>query len=61
MLVETDAPYLTPEPHRSQKTNEPAMVVQVAATVARVKGMTVEEVDRLTTANAQRFFGWGAV
>jgi TatD DNase family protein len=59
MLVETDAPYLTPEPHRSQKTNEPAMVVHVAATVARVKGMAVDEVDRLTTANAQRFFGWG--
>jgi TatD DNase family protein len=59
MLVETDAPYLTPEPHRSQKTNEPAMVVHVAATVARVKGMTVEEVNRLTTENAQRFFGWG--
>ena len=59
MLVETDAPYLTPEPHRSQKTNEPAMVVHVAATVARAKGMTVEEVDRLTTTNAQRFFEWG--
>ena len=58
MLVETDAPYLTPEPHRSQKTNEPAMVVHVAATVARVKGMSVAEVDRVTTANAERFFGW---
>lgn len=57
MLVETDAPYLTPEPHRAQKTNEPAMVVHVAATVARVKGMSVEEVDRVTTANAERFFG----
>jgi len=58
MLVETDAPYLTPEPHRSQKTNEPAMVVHVAATVARAKGMTAEELDRVTTANAARFFGW---
>ena len=58
MLVETDAPYLTPEPHRSQKTNEPAMVVHVAATVARVKGMSVEEVDRVTTENAERFFRW---
>jgi TatD DNase family protein len=60
MLVETDAPYLTPEPHRSQKTNEPAMVVHVAATVARVKGMTVEDVDRVTTDNAERFYGWRA-
>ena len=58
MLVETDAPYLTPEPHRAQKTNEPAMVVHVAATVARVKGMTVADVDRVTTQNAERFFGW---
>jgi TatD DNase family protein len=58
MLVETDAPYLTPEPHRSQKTNEPAMVVHVAATVARVKVMSVEEVDRVTTDNAARFFGF---
>jgi TatD DNase family protein len=58
MLVETDAPYLTPEPHRSQKTNEPVMVVHVAATVARVKGISVEEVDRLTTSNAHRLFGW---
>ena len=58
MLVETDAPYLTPEPHRSQKTNEPAMVVHVAATVARVKGMPVEEVDRVAMVNASRFFGW---
>ena len=58
VLVETDAPYLTPEPHRAQKTNEPAMVVHVAATVARVKAMTVEEVDRVTTENAERLFGW---
>jgi TatD DNase family protein len=58
VLVETDAPYLTPEPHRSQKTNEPAMVVHVAATVGRVKGMSVEEVDRVTTKNAERFYGW---
>jgi TatD DNase family protein len=60
LLIETDAPYLTPEPFRSQKTNEPAMVAHVAATVARVKGMTVEEVDTVTTANAARFYGWEA-
>jgi TatD DNase family protein len=60
MLVETDAPYLTPEPKRSQKTNEPALVVHVAETVARVKGVSLEEVDRRTTANVERFFGWPA-
>src|SRR3954463_7990711 len=58
MVVETDAPYLTPEPMRKQKVNEPALVVHVAETVARVKNLTVEEIDRATTANADRFFGW---
>ena len=58
MLVETDAPYLTPEPKRSQKTNEPSLVVHVAATVARVKDMGVDDVDRVTTANAAALFGW---
>jgi TatD DNase family protein len=58
MLVETDSPYLTPEPKRSQKTNEPALVVHVAETVARVKGISVDEVDGLTTANVATLFGW---
>jgi TatD DNase family protein len=58
LLVETDAPYLTPEPMRKQKTNEPALVVHVAAAVAKVKGLSVEEVDRLTTENVGRLFGW---
>jgi TatD DNase family protein len=58
MFVETDAPYLSPEPKRSQKTNEPALVMHVAETLARVKGVSVEEIDRLTTKNAERFFGW---
>lgn len=58
MLVETDAPYLSPEPKRSQKVNEPSLVVHVAETLARVKGVSVEEIDRVTTGNAERFFGW---
>jgi len=58
ILVETDAPYLTPEPMRKQKINEPAMVVHVAETLARVRGTTVTEIDRMTTANARRFFRW---
>ncbi len=60
MFVETDAPYLTPEPMRKQKINEPALVVHVAETVAAVKGVTVEAVDRFTTENAQRFFRWAS-
>jgi TatD DNase family protein len=58
MLVETDAPYLTPEPKRSQKTNEPSLVVHVAETVARAKGVTIAEVDRHTTANVEQLFSW---
>jgi hypothetical protein len=58
LLVETDAPYLTPEPMRKQKVNEPAMVVHTAEVVAQQWGVTVEEVDRVTTQNVERFFGW---
>jgi TatD DNase family protein len=58
LLVETDAPYLSPEPMRKQKVNEPALVLHVAAKVAEVKGTTVEEIDRVTTTNADGLFGW---
>jgi TatD DNase family protein len=59
LLIETDAPYLTPEPMRKQKINEPAMVKHVAAKVAEIKQVSMEIVDRVTTENAQRLFGWG--
>jgi TatD DNase family protein len=55
MLVETDSPYLTPVPHRG-KRNEPAYVRLVAATVANIKGVTLEEVARFTTENTRRLF-----
>jgi TatD DNase family protein len=58
LMVETDAPYLSPEPVRSQKTCEPAMVMHTARRVAEVRGLTIEELDRLTTGNAERFFNW---
>jgi TatD DNase family protein len=58
LMMETDAPYLSPEPKRGQKTNEPALVMYTAAKVAEVKGISLDELDRLTTANACRFFGW---
>ncbi len=59
LLVETDAPYLSPEPMRKQKVNEPALVVHVAEKVAVLKRLTVETVDAMTTANAVALFGWG--
>jgi TatD DNase family protein len=53
LVLETDAPYLAPVPFRG-KRNEPAFVRQVAEEVARLLGMTLEEVAHLTTANCLR-------
>jgi TatD DNase family protein len=58
MLIETDAPYLTPEPMRKQKINEPALVAHVAARIAEIKKLSVTEVDEITTANAKLSFHW---
>ncbi|MCA9772231.1 MAG: YchF/TatD family DNA exonuclease, partial [Myxococcales bacterium] len=56
MMVETDAPYLAPIPHRG-KRNEPSYVVGVAEKIAEIKGLTVADVARITTLNAETFFG----
>jgi TatD DNase family protein len=58
LLVETDAPYLAPAPHRGRR-NEPAFVVEVAAKLAEVRGLPVEEMARQTAANFHRLFGTG--
>ena len=55
-LVETDSPWLTPTGRRGE-VNEPAFVVHVAKRLARVKGVSIEELARATTANARRVFG----
>lgn len=55
VMLETDAPFLAPVPHRG-KRNEPAFVPLIAEVLAQVKGVTVEEVARATTANARRLF-----
>jgi TatD DNase family protein len=55
LLVETDSPYLTPEPHRG-KRNEPLYVRHVAAMIAELRGMTIEELARATSENTKRLF-----
>lgn len=60
LLIETDAPYLTPEPMRKQKINEPGLVRHVAECIAEVRGMSLVDLEAATTANAEQFFRWHA-
>jgi TatD DNase family protein len=55
LLLETDAPDLTPEPHRGQG-NEPAFLLETARKVAEIKGIPLAEVAAVTTANAVKLF-----
>jgi TatD DNase family protein len=57
VLIETDAPYLSPEPVRSQKTNEPANVAHVLRRLAALWQISEADADAITTANAERLFG----
>jgi TatD DNase family protein len=57
ILVETDAPYLAPQPMRG-KRNQPAFVVETARAVAAVRGVSYEELERTIEANARALFGW---
>ncbi|MDD9272021.1 TatD family hydrolase [Paenibacillus sp. GCM10023248] len=56
LLIETDAPYLTPHPFRG-KRNESAYVRLVAETAAEIRGLTLEEIAEITTNNAIRLLG----
>jgi TatD DNase family protein len=60
LLVETDAPFLTPHPHRGER-NEPAHVKYVVEKIAQIKDQTLERVADITTANAERLFRWQAI
>ncbi len=57
ILVETDAPYLAPQPKRG-KRNQPAYVVETAREIAEVRGVSYEELERTVEANARTLFGW---
>lgn len=55
LLIETDAPFLAPEPYRG-KPNEPAFVFEVAKKIAEIKGEEIEKVAEITTENAKNLF-----
>ena len=57
LLVETDAPYLTPQAVRKHR-NQPAHVVHTAAFVAELRGVSLGELDAIVERNAARVFGW---
>lgn len=55
LLIETDCPYLTPVPYRGRE-NQPAYLPYIAERIAEARGLTAEELGRLTTANGRRLF-----
>ncbi|MCB1112887.1 MAG: TatD family hydrolase [Chlamydiales bacterium] len=55
LLIETDTPYLAPQTHRG-KPNEPAYIAETAACIAEVRGISVEELAKATSANAYKLF-----
>jgi len=57
LLVETDAPFLTPQPERGNR-NEPAFVTMTAEVLAEVRGIRYDELSDLVEANARRVFNW---
>ena len=57
LLIETDAPYLTPHPHRGER-NEPAYTALVAEKMAELSGMSSDEIATISTENAQRLFAF---
>lgn len=58
LLIETDAPFLTPAPHRGRR-NEPSFVRHIADKIAEIHNTTLEQVAKITSDNANRLFGWG--
>ena len=58
LVLETDAPYLSPVPYRG-KTNEPSYMIQVAMKLAEIKTLPLHEIASITTNNAEKLFGLG--
>jgi len=60
ILIETDAPFLAPVPHRGRR-NEPAYVVETARAIAEIRGVSLVEIGRQTSENFKRLFDTGAI
>lgn len=56
IMIETDSPYLSPEPIRSKRPNEPAHLIHTAECIARARGLSLDQLAELTSANTRRFF-----
>ena len=56
IMIETDSPYLTPEPWRGKKRNEPLFVKQVAEKIAEIKGFDTKKIIDITQDNGQKLF-----
>ncbi|MBN2456247.1 MAG: TatD family hydrolase [Sedimentisphaerales bacterium] len=57
LMIETDCPYMSPEPMRKQKINEPALMIHTAAFLAELKGMGLADFAEAVTATSRAFFG----
>jgi len=57
MMIETDCPYMSPEPMRKQKINEPALLVYTAQKIAELKGVDIETLAEQLERNTKEFFG----
>jgi TatD DNase family protein len=57
LMVETDSPYMSPEPMRKQRINEPALMVHTARCLAELKGMDLADFAKAVTATSKTFFG----
>jgi TatD DNase family protein len=57
LLIETDSPFLTPNPHRG-KRNEPAFVQYVAEEISKIHNKSLDEVAKITAENARKLFKW---
>ncbi|MDU2559057.1 MAG: TatD family hydrolase [Anaerococcus prevotii] len=56
LMLETDSPYLTPEPYRGLR-NDPRKVIEVAREIAKLRGMKLKKLEKKTSENAEEFFG----